>query len=79
MGSIKEMTVYLVDVGTAYEGGQIEGVFSTAEKALKYAETYMKEDPMDYLGVWKKDTTEGEDSWTNACYYLVIRRFQVDE
>ena len=64
------MNVYLVILGEAYEGGTVEGVFSTKEAADKYAEELTKE--ANYND-WIKTPT----GWGSGCDFIEVEAHEV--
>ena len=64
------MNVYLVISGESFEGGEVEGVFSTKEAADKYAEELTKK-------IGYRDWIKTPTGWTGGCDSIDVEAHEV--
>lgn len=67
------MKVYIVVIGERNEGGSVERVFHSKEKARQAAVEYHA----CFSGGWKEDTLNG-DYWENGCDFVSVTEYEVE-
>ena len=65
-------TVYVVTVNEDYEGGRVQGVFSTRENAVAWCKGFMEGRRRH------REWVVAPDGWRNGCDTLEIEEWQLD-
>ena len=71
---INMKSVFIVEHGEQHEGGDVVGVYTTREKAVKVA----LEQETCFGGGWKGDKDE-DNYWTNGCDYVKVTEHNVEQ
>lgn len=61
--------VFLIVQGERYEGSNVNGIFSTQEKAIAYVEEITSRDDKQLRRKWKQDSLI---TWSRGCDYIAI-------